>query len=400
MTGKAVEKIRAIRDEMKETFLERADVVEGIILALISKHHVFLVGPPGTAKSMVAERACKKTGGRHFYALITRFSTPESVLGPISVKGLKEDNYRRITDGYLPDCEVASIDEIFKGSASLLNAMNSILNTGERKMANGREVIDVPLVTLVASSNEIPTDEAELLCVYDRFLFRYVTPYIAEPGHFRELLKMKEGAGEKMNMTMDDLKTLQDEAGEIEVGDDIIEKMLTIRENLNVEGVVASDRRWRESLSVLRARALVEGRDRVEDEDLEVLANILWTTMDGDEIRTVAKTVLSVANPELERIKDLELMAREAYERAMSAQREADKFTPGEESDEARDARRKALEVGIDAQASIKRGMLADMESVVEEAQEKGKNIERLEGSVQSVRGLLKEINKKVMGEL
>src|SRR5439155_7200 len=151
------ELLRSIRDELGQIFLERDELIDGALVALLAAQHVLVIGPPGTAKSMLADEVCRRlTGARYFQWLLTRFTTPEELFGAVSLKALEQDDYRRLTTHKLPEAHIAFLDEIFKASSSILNTILTVMN--ERRFHNGREVTEVPLLTLFAASNELPED--------------------------------------------------------------------------------------------------------------------------------------------------------------------------------------------------------------------------------------------------
>src|SRR6187401_3774973 len=139
----AQEKLKKIREELKQMFLERGDLIDGALAALLSAQHLLIIGPPGTAKSMLADELCRRIeGASYFQWLLTRFTTPEEVFGAVSLKALEQDDYRRVTSHKLPEAHIAFLDEVFKASSSILNAILTLLN--ERRFHNGRAVETVP----------------------------------------------------------------------------------------------------------------------------------------------------------------------------------------------------------------------------------------------------------------
>jgi len=265
--------LRTIRDELQQIFLERNELIDGALVALVAAQHVLVIGPPGTAKSMLADEVCRRlTGARYFQWLLTRFTTPEELFGAVSLAALEADDYRRLTTHKLPEAHIAFLDEIFKASSSILNTILTLVN--ERRFHNGRTIVDVPLLTLFGASNELPEDD-ELLALHDRFLLRFVVGYVSEDFRFLKLLQARPPSA-RTTLALEELRTAQVEAAALDVPGHVLRALTDLRRELARKNVVASDRRWTQSVGVLRAHAYLAGRDAVADEDVTFLEHVLW----------------------------------------------------------------------------------------------------------------------------
>src|SRR5215472_1592559 len=234
MADTAISKLARIREELNRMFLERVDLIDGAIVALLSANHVLVIGPPGTAKSMLADEICRRIeGANYFQWLLTKFSTPEEIFGAVSLKGLEQDDYRRVTDNKLPETHIAFLDEIFKANSSILNALLTLIN--ERIFHNGRERVPTPLITMFGASNELP-DEEELSALYDRFMFRFITGYITEDFHF---LKMLDGARPESRTTLSfaELSAIAGSVATVKVPGAVLNEIAELRRSLGHEHI-------------------------------------------------------------------------------------------------------------------------------------------------------------------
>src|SRR4051812_17882015 len=170
MVEETVEALRrGVIDVLKRRFVGRDEVVDLIALALVAGEHLFLHGPPGTAKSALIRQFAGAVRGRYFEYLLTRFSEPSEVFGPIDLARLREGTVATVTTGMLPEAEFVFLDELFNANSAILNNLLSVLN--ERVYRRGAEVHRLPLLSLFAASNHLPEDEA-LRALFDRFLLR------------------------------------------------------------------------------------------------------------------------------------------------------------------------------------------------------------------------------------
>ena len=313
------QKLLLIESELKKSYFEREEEVHGSILALLARQHVLLLGPPGTAKSQLVEDLCGRMSGIYFSWLLTKFSTPEELFGPISLKGLEQDKYMRITTGKLPEAQIAFLDEIWKASSSILNTLLRIVN--ERMFDNGNgSPIRVPLQSMFGASNEMP-ESGQLSALDDRFLFRFVTQYIASPQNFVNMLAAPPSPSGTL-ITMGELTAMQADSEKIVIPDEVFVALVNLREILKKESIIASDRRYKQSLSLIRANAYLSGRPQASVEDLALLKDVLWSQ--PSEYKTVRKLVLTTVNPTLSQVQELLDMAQEVYHQAMDPNLQSD----------------------------------------------------------------------------
>jgi MoxR-like ATPase len=295
MEQRVADKLRALRRELKGLFVERDEFVDGALAALLARQHVLLIGPPGSGKSTIVHALCERIpGASYFHWLLTKFTTPEELFGPVSLQGLEEDRYYRVTHGKLPCAHIAFLDEIFKANSAILNALLSLIN--ERVYHNDSTPTQVPLNTLFGASNATP-ESRDLDCLFDRFLFRYQVDYIADGDGFRSMLTAPENDPRSATLSFADLERAQAETARVKVGEDTIGWLGEIRMRIRSRGMVVSDRRFRASLSGLRAHAYLGGRGRVERRDLRLLADMLWSL--PEERSPIEEIVTAVAAPNL-----------------------------------------------------------------------------------------------------
>ena len=185
------EHIRMLIDWMSTDLFEKQHIMAVALLSAIAGESIFLLGPPGTAKSMVARRLKMVfKEAKSFEYLMSRFSTPDDIFGPVSISKLKnEDKYERLVEGYLPDAEVVFLDEIWKAGPSIQNALLTALN--ERILKNGSVTIKLPMLALIAASNELPAEDEGLEALWDRFLIRIVSNCICEEKTFYKMVRSK-----------------------------------------------------------------------------------------------------------------------------------------------------------------------------------------------------------------
>ena len=264
---------------------EREEIISVSLLAALCGQNTFLFGPPGTAKSLISRRiSCAFDKPAYFEYLMHRFSTPEDVFGPVSIKALKEDRYVRKTDFYLPKADFAFLDEIWKSSPAILNTLLTLIN--ERIFRNGETIEQAPLKALLVASNETPDINQGLEALYDRFIVRLMVPPIGQQQNFDRLLESRPSSAEvdvpeELRIKPDEwnawlaqlhLVTLSSET--LTIIHLIREKLVQQQESLKV---YVSDRRWQRAAMLMKAAALFNGRKKTNHSDALLLQHCLWT---------------------------------------------------------------------------------------------------------------------------
>jgi MoxR-like ATPase len=296
----------AIRRELEQKFLAKEEIIRLMLIAAIAGEHMVLIGPPGTAKSALIRAFARLVDAKYFEYLLTRFSEPNELFGPVDIQSFRAGHYRRVTEGMLPEAEIVFLDEAFKANSAILNSLLTLLN--ERKFNNGSEVVRVPLLSLFAASNEVPSAEG-LNAIFDRFLLRVHSDNL-DSYHFHELMSRglaleKASAREEENgarkapapapgqpppmrqgalMSAKDLhwcrKNLLDK---VEFPEEFLANYKGLCFQLRGEGISLSDRRVVRLLKLFSASAFLDGRTRVHDGDLFILRHC-WNNLDQREI--------------------------------------------------------------------------------------------------------------------
>ena len=298
-----LERFKLLLQEMNRGIYEKNTEISLSLLAALAGESVILLGPPGVAKSMVARQL--KTAFRDaqsFEYLMSRFSTPDEIFGPVSIQKLKtSDTYERAVEGYLPTADVVFLDEIWKAGPAIQNTLLTVIN--EKIFRNGNREMYLPLKLLVAASNELPAKGEGLEALWDRFVIRIESRPIKLEKNFRAML-LESHADFADNADFSDLKITAEEYAEwaekickIGVKEEVLDAISAIRKSLravNVDeaaerrNIYVSDRRWKNIVRLLRTSAFMQDREEVDICDLLPIYHCLWQEPEErDAIRSI-----------------------------------------------------------------------------------------------------------------
>ena len=328
-----IERFKLLLREMNRGIYEKETEISLSLLAALAGESIILLGPPGVAKSMVARQLKNAFRDAHsFEYLMSRFSTPDEIFGPVSIQKLKtSDTYERAVDGYLPTADVVFLDEIWKAGPAIQNTLLTVIN--EKIFRNGNREMHLPLKLLVAASNELPAKGEGLEALWDRFVIRIESRPIKMEKNFRAMLlevksslevkseerrvkKQSSTAEGKVNSTDLFEDTFSDEQigadvsispaeyaewsqaiDKIGVKEEVLDAISRIRKALravNVDeaaerrNIYVSDRRWKNIVRLLRTSAFMQDREEVDICDLLPIYHCLWQEPEErDAIRSI-----------------------------------------------------------------------------------------------------------------
>lgn len=293
------EHLKKLIEELNVGLYEKERSIRLTLLAILAGESTFMLGEPGTAKSLVARRMSEAFEDpsddneiKFFDYLMNQFSQPDELFGPVSIKELKDDKYIRKTDGYLPKAQFAFLDEIWKANPAIQNTLLTILN--EKIFRNGDKIEDVPLIGFMSASNELPEKGKGLDAIFDRFLVRILERPIADNDSFRKMIssKRKSTTNISKKLSKSFINTILVESESVEISDecyniiDFIRKAITKR-NSEIqdenEKFQVSDRRWKKIANLMRVSAYCNNRKDTDIMDASLIADCIWSTERQEE---------------------------------------------------------------------------------------------------------------------
>lgn len=281
-------KVQRLLAALSHRLYERDEAIRLALLATLARESIFFLGPPGVGKSLIARRIRQAVAeATSFEYLMGRFSTPDEVFGPLSISQLRNaDSYERKVEHYLPDAHIVFLDEIWKASAPIQNALLTALN--ERLYRNGTREMQLPMQVFIGASNDLPEREEATEAFWDRFLIRTILTPIKSEADFASLLQdgselSDDPVPDDVRLTLGELSEARERAAEIKI-DDTVRGALTLLRRWLAErdnpGLYVSDRRWKKIAKLLRMSATMHDRKSVSIQDLAIVRYCTWSALD------------------------------------------------------------------------------------------------------------------------
>lgn len=277
---------------LKSMFVGKDEIIDLLGVCLIARENLFLLGPPGTAKSALVQALAAQLDGRAFDYLLTRFTEPNELFGPFDIRRLREGDLVTNTEGMLPEAEFVFLDELLNANSAILNSLLMALN--ERIFRRGRETRSLPALMFVGASNRLPEDDA-LGALFDRFLLRVSCDNVDVEQLHDVLLagwKLERRSAAEHRISTDDVRALQSRVLDVDLSR-LLPTFVDLVQRLRHSGIRVSDRRAVRLQRVMAASALLSGRDYAIVSDAWVLRYI-WDTQEQQEVlASIVDDVLS-----------------------------------------------------------------------------------------------------------
>lgn len=282
---------------LKRAFIGKDDIIDLMSLCLIAGENLFILGPPGTAKSALVHELGKRVEGQSFEYLLTRFTEPNELFGPFDIRKLREGVLEANTEGMLPEATFVFLDELLNANSAILNSLLTVLN--EKVLRRGRETLRLPVLMVVGASNRLPEDDA-LHALFDRFLLRVRSDNVGD-AHLGDVLQagwaLERQNGGEPAIALAEVRRLRDLVAEIDLAP-VNEVYVGLVTRLRTMGIPISDRRAVKVQRLVAASAILCGRATADVSDLWVLEHIWDIEEQRELLRAAVREVLNASDPD------------------------------------------------------------------------------------------------------
>lgn len=288
---------------IKQQFIGKDEVIDLLGVCLVARENLFILGPPGTAKSAIVQHLARRMQGTIFDYLLTQFTEPNEIFGPFDIRQLRDGNLVTNTEGMLPEATFVFLDELLNANSAILNSLLMVLN--ERVFRRGRETKKLPTLLVVGASNQLPQDEA-LGALFDRFLLR-VQCDLVEDGRLQQVLRAgwaldRQSEQSRSELSIEDIVSIQNSIHGANL-EPILDEYSDLVVRLRQVGVALSDRRAVKLQRLIAASAFLCGRETADRTDLWVLRYVWDTTEQQSVVETIVQTFIDEEKTETEIVK-------------------------------------------------------------------------------------------------
>lgn len=397
-------KVTQIEAWLSTELIEREEATRVALIAMLSGQHAAMIGPPGTAKSLLILLLAQAFDLSKFITLCSPHTKLEELLGPLRLSQLKHDIYERLTTGYLPSAQLVMLDEVFNLAPAVGQATLRIMN--EREFDNGNRVERAPLISIFGASNQIP-QTPESAAWLDRFTFRLWINYVSRANfprlmaltanrpsaamlrllaHNMPVFASQHGlltlAPPPVVVSPDELFSLIWAAAHIPIPQSVLATLDKLYDELAGKGIYVSDRRWRQSQDALRVNALLDRRGIVTSDDIQIYSSMFWSSR--EQRVTIRQIVERLGNPLAVAAVDKRDQAKTAYDAAIAAQGDLDL-----------DAGKK-MSATVEALGKLKEAA-GSLEALLNQAQQQAMNPTKIQRALNAVQGWRKELSEYVL---
>lgn len=287
-----IDNLNSVTRHLKEKFVGKDDIIDLMGICLAGRENLFLLGPPGTAKSAMVRELSKLLNGKTFEYLLTRFTEPNELFGPFDIRKLREGDLVTNTEGMLPEANLIFLDELLNANSAILNSLLMVLN--EKIFRRGRENRPLPVIMIVGASNHLPEDES-LQALFDRFLIRVRCDYV-DPALLNNVLDAgwkleQKDRVDQPEISAEDIFQVQSIIGSVDL-QEIRPAYINLVEMLRNAGVQVSDRRAVKLQRLIAASAVLCKRMKAIPSDMWVMRYIWDTEEQREVIASIVNTVV------------------------------------------------------------------------------------------------------------